>query len=192
MNDPASSAGNALGHITPVVAALTAMACLLIDAGSNLAIAQDQTQMKEQPAAILRPIHPMPSLVPGISPAVLVERGNLLFLSGHLPTTSQGAVVSPDVACQADQVFRNLGATLKAAGSDFRHVARLTIYVRDFDAKDLPAIRAVRDRYLDPEHAPASALIGVASLFHPDVRIEIDAVAVVPTAAPVGGAAGGN
>lgn len=71
-------------------------------------------------------------------------------------------------------------ATLRAAGSDFSHVARLTIYVRDFDAAQLPAIRAARDRWIDPKRPPASALIGVQALFQPDVRVEVDAIAVIP------------
>ena len=70
-------------------------------------------------------------------------------------------------------------ATLTAAGSDFSHVARLTLYVRDYDPTELEAIRQVRDAFVNAEKPPASALIGVASLFHPEVRVEVDAVAAV-------------
>ncbi|ENO84589.1 RidA family protein [Thauera linaloolentis] len=44
----------------------------------------------------------------------------------------------------------------------------------------LPLIRGVRDRYIDVGRPPASALIGVDALFHPDVLVEVDAVAVLP------------
>ncbi|AZV93925.1 hypothetical protein CBF45_09480 [Bordetella sp. J329] len=71
-------------------------------------------------------------------------------------------------------------ATLAAAGASSRNLARITIYVCDFQADQLPAIRRARDRFIDPEHPPASALIGVAELFHPDVQVEVDAVAILP------------
>lgn len=83
---------------------------------------------------------------------------------------------------QLDQVFRNIAATLYAAGVGFESVARLTLYVRDFDASLLPQIREVRDRWINTACPPASALIGVASLFRPDVLVEVDAFAVVPAA----------
>lgn len=47
------------------------------------------------------------------------------------------------------------------------------------DLADLPVVRGVRDRYLDPDRLPASSLVQVAGLVHPDFRVEIDAVAVV-------------
>lgn len=59
-------------------------------------------------------------------------------------------------------------------------VARLTIYVRNYDPASLLLIRATRDLWINPERPPASALIGVASLFHPDVLVEVDAIAVLP------------
>ncbi|MCB8835110.1 RidA family protein, partial [Escherichia coli] len=56
---------------------------------------------------------------------------------------------------------------------------RLTYYIRDFDQAILPEIRGVRDRWVNTECPPASSLIGVAALFHPDVLIEVDAMAVI-------------
>jgi enamine deaminase RidA (YjgF/YER057c/UK114 family) len=129
---------------------------------------------------MLRPINPPGSAIPGISMAMAVESGRLLLLSGHVPFDGEGNLVGNDLATQLDQVFRNLQATLQAAGSDLNALARVTIYVRDYDPSQLPTIRAVRDRWIDTDRPPASSLIGVAALFLPGVLIEIDGMAVVP------------
>lgn len=130
--------------------------------------------------AMLRPVNPAGAAIPGISSAMVVENGRLIFLSGHVPMDANGAVLPPDIESQLDQVFKNLGATLEAAGATPRHLARITIYVRDFKPDQLPVIRRARDHFINQEKPPASALIGVAELFHPDVLVEVDAVAVLP------------
>jgi len=130
---------------------------------------------------MLRLINPPGPSIPGISQAVLVESGRPLFLSGHVPFDANGSVPSADVGVQLEQVFKNLDATLKAAGVGFEAVARLTIYVCDLNPSLLPVIREVRDRWINPDRPPASVLIGVASLFRSDVLIEVDAFAVVPS-----------
>ncbi len=129
---------------------------------------------------MLRPINPPGPAIPGISQAMLIESGRPLLLSGHVPFDAAGKVCATDLAAQLDQVFQNIGATLQAAGVGFEAIARLTIYVRDYEPALLPTIRAVRDRWINAERPPASALIGVASLFHPDVLVEVDAFAVLP------------
>ena len=130
---------------------------------------------------MLRLINPPGPSIPGISQAVLVESGRPLFLSGHVPFDERGSVSSPEIGPQLEQVFQNLDATLKAAGVGFDSVARLTFYVCDLSPAVLPIIREVRDRWINADRPPASVLIGVASLFRPDVLVEVDAFAVVPS-----------
>ena len=127
----------------------------------------------------MKAINPPDANIPGISQAMLVEEGRLLLLSGHVPFESEGQLVTNDLAAQLRQAFVNMQATLEAAGADFSNVARITLFVRDYDASKLDAIRQVRDEFVNRETPPASALIGVAQLFHPDVLVEIDAVAVL-------------
>ncbi|MCK2056736.1 RidA family protein [Methylobacterium sp. 37f] len=146
---------------------------------------------------MLRPINPPGPSIPGISQAMLLSEGRLLILSGHVPFDDTGTIVAGDRATQLDQVFRNMQATLHAAGADFSAVARLTIYVRDYDPAELPAIRAVRDRWINAACPPASALIGVAALAFPDMLVEggcdgVPAAVVQPTRSRPGGGAGGT
>ena len=114
---------------------------------------------------------------------MIIDGGNLMFLSGHVPFRPDGTVAGPGLEAQLEQVFSNLKATLDAAGSDFSNMVRLTLYIRDYRPEQLSIIRTIRDRFIDSTHPPASALIGVAALFHPEVFVEIDAIAIsdVPT-----------
>ncbi len=127
----------------------------------------------------LRPVGSAGTVVPGVAQGMVITGGQLLVLSGHVPLDADGAVVGTNHVAQLEQVFVNMLGTLAAAGGDFGSVARLTFYVRDYRPGLLHAIRSVRDRWIDPARPPASALIGVAALFHPQVLIEVDGLAVI-------------
>ena len=130
---------------------------------------------------MLEHINPPGNRIPGISQAVRVVRGQPVFLSGHVPYTSSGTLPR-GLPEQLTQVFVNLGQTLDAAGCTYADIARLTIYVLDFEPTMLDDIRSVRDRFINTEAPPASALVGVSALFQPGVLVEIDAIAVAPSA----------
>jgi 2-iminobutanoate/2-iminopropanoate deaminase len=130
---------------------------------------------------MLTPIIPAGQWIPpGLSQAMLIKGGSLLVLSGLVSTKSDGAIVGSDVESQLLQTFENMAVTLKAAGTDFHSVARLTYYIVNYQPSHLQVIRSVRDRFVNLEKPPASALIGVAALAHPSFLVEVDALAVVP------------
>jgi 2-iminobutanoate/2-iminopropanoate deaminase len=108
------------------------------------------------------------------SPAI--RAGNLLFLSGQVgfdPVT--GALVDGDISAQTDQVMRNIGALLKAAGTDFAHVVRTTVFLADMG--EFAKMNEVYARYVvDPP--PARSTVQVARLPR-DARVEIDVIAVI-------------
>jgi 2-iminobutanoate/2-iminopropanoate deaminase len=106
-----------------------------------------------------------------------IRAGQLLFVSGQIPVDPKtGAIVDGDITAQADQSMRNVAALLKAAGLGFEHVARTTVFLADMN--DFAAMNAVYARYIvDPP--PARATVQVARLPR-DVKIEIDAIAVIP------------
>lgn len=117
------------------------------------------------------------STPPGFSHAV--RAGGLLFVSGQIAFDGDGDVVGPgDMEAQARQVFRNLGAVLATAGASFGDLVKLTYFVRDVSA--VPAIRKVRDEFIDTANPPASTLVEVSSLIVPDLLLEVEAVAVAP------------
>ncbi len=128
---------------------------------------------------MLRSVNPSGVDIPGISQAMIVESGTLLYLSGHTPFGPKG-VATGDFEAQLDQVFQNLRATLTEAGTDFSALVKLTFYVVGYDGSQLETLREVRDRFVNTANPPASALIGVAALFHPEVLVEVEGVAALP------------
>ena len=125
-------------------------------------------------------INPPDLPTPASYTQVVVARGtSLIFVSGQEPEDVHGKLVGRgDFAVQARQVFANLGRALAAAGARPDHVARITVYVVDYQRDyHLPIIEAAR-LTLFGDHKAADVAVGVAAL-SPDYLIEVDAVAVV-------------
>jgi reactive intermediate/imine deaminase len=103
--------------------------------------------------------------------------GPLVFVSGQIALDVEGRVVGAgDMRAQAEQVFANLGAALAAAGSDFGQVVKLTIFVTDMS--QMPVVREVRNRYVDPARPPASTAVEISRLARDELMLEVEAVAV--------------
>ena len=119
-----------------------------------------------------------PAAIGPYSPAI--RAGNLLFVSGQIPVDpATGAVVAGDIAAQTDRVMRNLEALLAAVGASFGQVARTTVYLADMN--EFAAMNEVYGRFVvDPP--PARATVQVSRL-PKDVRVEIDAIAIVNSGA---------
>lgn len=107
-----------------------------------------------------------------------VRGGDLLFVSGCVPTDQEGNLVGgEDVVEQARKTFENVGRVLAAAGAGPQDVVKVTVFLTHVD--DRPKINPVRQEFFG-EARPASTLIEVAGLAIPGARIEVEAVAVVP------------
>lgn len=104
--------------------------------------------------------------------------GRLVAVSGQVAWDADGNVVSDDIAAQARQVFTNLRTALASVGADLQNVVKLTVFLTDI--ADVAAVRAVRNEFVDPASPPASTLVAVTALVHPALKIEIEALAVVP------------
>ncbi len=114
----------------------------------------------------------------GYSHAVEANPGRTVYVSGQLPLDGNGKLIgNGDFGAQAEQVFANLKAALSAAGASFGDVVKLNMYVTDMT--QLKALRAARDRYIDPKRAPASTLVEVERFVAEGAMVEIDATAVV-------------
>ena len=87
------------------------------------------------------------------------------------PTTM--TIVGESAAEQVDQVLKNLGAVLEAAGFGFGDLVQCTIYLVDMN--DFAAVNEVYARYM-PTPPPSRATVEVSRL-PKDVRVEIGAIA---------------
>lgn len=103
--------------------------------------------------------------------------GRLLYTSGITARNPDGAVVGAgNIRKQIEQCFENVGDVLRAAGADFGDVVKWTMYTTDIDG--FGANADVWHRYF--VNKPASTLVEVSRLVHPDMMVEIEAVAVLP------------
>jgi enamine deaminase RidA (YjgF/YER057c/UK114 family) len=117
----------------------------------------------------------------GYSHVVEIGSGRTLYISGQVALDHDGNVVGAgDFRAQAEQVFANLNEALQAVEANFGHVVKLTFFVTELTPENLSILREVRDRHIDPAHAPASSLVQVAGLFRRELVVEIEAIAVVP------------
>jgi len=109
------------------------------------------------------------------SPAL--RTGSLLFISGQVPVDpASGEIVGRDIAAQTEQVMRNIGTLLTAAGLGFEHLVKTTVFLTDLE--DFKTMNDCYGRFM-PDPPPARATVQVARLPR-DVRIEIDAIAEIP------------
>ena len=108
-----------------------------------------------------------------------VRAGDLLFVSGIVPVDERRELVGgDDVVEQARQVFRNMESVLAAAGCTFADVVKVTVFLTDVD--DRPLVNPVRQEAFG-ESRPASTLVEVSALVIPGARIEVEAVALIPS-----------
>lgn len=103
-----------------------------------------------------------------------VKSNGLLFCSGQIPLCPEtGEMVSGDIRQETEQVMKNLGAVLAAAGTGFDRVLKATIYL--VDMADFPQVNEIYGSYFSGTK-PARATVAVAALPR-GAQVEIDAVA---------------
>ena len=94
--------------------------------------------------------------------------GNLLFASGQIPLSPEtGEIVGATIEEQTQQVLKNVGAILEAAGTDFDHVVKATCFLSD-----------INDFVPFKSESPARSAVEVARLPR-DVKIEIEVIAEI-------------
>ena len=101
----------------------------------------------------------------------------ILFLAGQVAYDKDGGVAHKgDFKAQAREVFGAIKKLVEAGGGTLENVVKINTYVTD--VRNRPDFRVVRDEFFGTQ-GPASTMIEVCALAHPDYLIEIEAVAVV-------------
>lgn len=101
----------------------------------------------------------------------------ILFLSGQVAYDKDGgAAHRGDFRAQARETFRALKAHVEAQGGTLANVVKLNTYLTDvrYRADLMP----VREEFFGKK-TPASTLVEVSALAHPDWLIEVEAIAVI-------------
>jgi len=112
------------------------------------------------------------------SHTAVVSGGRTVYVSGQVAFDEAGNVVGATFVEQAEQVFRNLGVALAAAGAQFSDIVKMNVYVRDLTGTRVRAFREIRGRHFGA-HQPASTLVATPALVHEDLMLEVEVVAVV-------------
>jgi enamine deaminase RidA (YjgF/YER057c/UK114 family) len=103
-----------------------------------------------------------------------------VHISGQVALDTAGQVIGKgDLTAQTEQVYTNLGHALAAAGAQLADVFKVVTYVVGLDPDKATAVRAVRNKHLGDGPYPASTMVGVTALVHPDLLIEIEAIAAL-------------
>ena len=103
-----------------------------------------------------------------------VSTEHFLYLSGQVAQDpSTGKLVSGGIAEQTEQIFKNAAAILRAAGKDFSHVVKVTVFLTDIS--EFSKINEIYARFFDKPY-PARTTVAVVAL-PLGAQIEFDIVA---------------
>ncbi|PIJ46765.1 RidA family protein [Tatumella sp. OPLPL6] len=103
-----------------------------------------------------------------------VEANGFLFLSGQLSMNEAGEPVRGSVEEQTCLILQNIEATLKACGSSFEKIVRITVWLSDM-AHFQAFNNAYRTHFSDG--FPARTTVVSRLAFELDVEIEVQALA---------------
>ncbi|HVY88135.1 MAG TPA: RidA family protein [Hyphomonadaceae bacterium] len=109
--------------------------------------------------------------------AQAVRSNGLLFVSGTTPLDTNLQIAKGDFDAQFKQVMTNMGATLKAGGTDFAHVVKCTVMLARVE--DWPRMNELYAGYWSKGNYPARTAFQ-APLPSPDFLVEVECVAEVP------------
>lgn len=115
-----------------------------------------------------------PAAIGPYSQGVVVN--GLLFASGQIALNPEtGELVGSTIEEQAEQVMKNVGALLTAAGTDFDHVVKTTCFLEDI--ADFAKFNAVYAKSFG-EKLPARSAVGIDKL-PKGALIEVEVIASV-------------
>lgn len=90
-----------------------------------------------------------------------VRAGDFLYTSGQLPVDpATGELAGSDIAAQADQAIRNVGAILEAAGFAYTDAVKTLCFLSDM--ADFAGFNAVYEKYFTGK--PARSCVAVKQL----------------------------
>ena len=115
----------------------------------------------------------------GYSQVVTATGNKLVFLAGQVGWDQHGEMVSDDLAAQARQALENIRLAIEAAGGGIADLTTMRTYVVDYRPKYVEQLLPVYLEFFGDTPPPAQTWLGVQSLALPDLKIEIEAQAVL-------------
>jgi 2-iminobutanoate/2-iminopropanoate deaminase len=111
------------------------------------------------------------------SHVVIASGQSLVFIAGQLARDGEGRIIGKDdMGAQIRQVGENLRIALEAAGLGLKDLVKTTTYVTDIDEFfKHPEVR----NGIFGQALPTSTTVEVRRLSHPDLMVEVEAMAVI-------------
>jgi len=101
--------------------------------------------------------------------------GGFVFTSGQIPINPEsGNIDTSDITSQTEQVMKNLGEVLRAAGSSYEKAVKTTCYLADIS--DFAAFNEVYGKYFTEK--PARSCVAVRSL-PKGALVEVEVIAEI-------------
>jgi enamine deaminase RidA (YjgF/YER057c/UK114 family) len=116
------------------------------------------------------------------SHGMVAPGGEMVVVAGQVGARRTTELAGPDVVTQTKQALENVRAVVEAAGCTMRDVVRFqTFLTRSEDLGDFMKARAeVFPGYFPDGVYPPNTLLVVSQLVRPELRVEIEAMAVRP------------
>ena len=105
-----------------------------------------------------------------------IRFGNLVFTSGQVGADAAGQVPA-DIREQTRNCLDNIQVVLEAAGTNMAHVLKTTVFLTSI--QDFAEMNEVYRRAFQGD-LPARSTVEVSALARPELKVEIEAVAVLP------------
>jgi enamine deaminase RidA (YjgF/YER057c/UK114 family) len=116
----------------------------------------------------------------GFTHVSIASGERIVHVAGQVGQDENGDMVPGGLAAQAERALLNLGAALEAAGVGESDLVKVTVYVAGWEPSKfeelVSGLGAAQAQRPGPE-VPVT-LIGVQSLFRPDMLVEIEGVAI--------------
>ena len=104
-----------------------------------------------------------------------IKDGETIYVSAQAGV-DKNKKLSDTPAGQIEQTFKNLQSALVSAGSDMRHILKMTVWMTH--REDIPSYREIRARFIPEEFGTTATLVLIGGFPNPTTRIEIDLIAV--------------
>jgi enamine deaminase RidA (YjgF/YER057c/UK114 family) len=116
-----------------------------------------------------------------IAHAIVTKGGNTLRMSGYPALGPNGIIGKGDMRVQTLQALEYVKRTVEAGGATWDDIIHMTFYYTDREKWHREAISARVEFFQKHSKTgllPCITSVGVASLMHPDMLIEVEATAV--------------
>lgn len=106
-----------------------------------------------------------------------IKAGNFVFTAGQIGVDPATGKLQDGIKEQTEQCLKNIAIILEAAGSSLDHVVKTTVFLADM--AEFKEMNEVYTKYFVTDPKPARSTVQ-AALVTPEMKVEIDAIAIIP------------